>query len=300
MTTRHDVYHLNPSFVPRSIVRDGLFLLILRICRRENVLVFFRGWDTSFSRRIARSGIARHFFLLAYGRAARLLVLGSVFANELLNIGLSPSSMHKLTTTFDGELLRQAVRSRVSSEVRILFMARFVAAKGIYELLEAFRRVSRDNPMLSLTMAGDGEEGTNVRAWCGSHGLEDRVSFPGYVRGALKAQLLVDCDIFALPSYHSEGCPNALLEAMGAGLPAIVCATGGIPDIISDGVHGIVVAPRDPDAIESALRKLIENPALRAEMGARNRLEAWKTFEARAVSARLEAHYRSIAGGTEN
>jgi glycosyltransferase involved in cell wall biosynthesis len=148
-------------------------------------------------------------------------------------------------------------------------------------------------------MAGDGEEASNARAWCDQHGLRNRVSFPGYVEGADKAQLLVDSDIFVLASYHHEGCPNALLEAMGAGLPVIVSPAGGIPDVVRDGVNGIVVAPRDTDALEGALRKLIDNPDLRAEIARKNRAEAWEAFESRAVTVRLESHYRSLHSRTE-
>jgi glycosyltransferase involved in cell wall biosynthesis len=299
MTRHHDVYHLNTSLTPRSVIRDGLFLLILRFCRRRSVLVFFRGWDRGYFHNIASSRICRYLFLYTYGHAMRVLVLASPFSDDLRRLGLAPATIHVLTTMFDGDTLRKAVRSRTDTEIRILFLARFVAAKGMYQLLEAFRRVSRDRPTVRLTMAGDGEEASNARAWCDQHGLRNRVSFPGYVEGADKAQLLVDSDIFVLASYHHEGCPNALLEAMGAGLPVIVSPAGGIPDVVRDGVNGIVVAPRDTDALEGALRKLIDNPDLRAEIARKNRAEAWEAFESRAVTVRLESHYRSLHSRTE-
>lgn len=293
-TRNYNIYHLNTSLLPRSVWRDGLFLLVLRGLRRRNILVFFRGWDTAYFRHITRSRVRVFLFLRTYGRAARVLVLGSRFADNLKQLGFKPDAVHILTTMFDGESLQHAVRSRIDSEVRILFLARFISAKGIYQLLEAFRRISLDNPSVTLTMAGDGEEAANIQEWCDQHELRSRMSFPGYVRGAQKAKLLADSDIFALPTYHSEGCPNALLEAMGTGLPAIVTAVGGISDIVLDGLHGIVVPAQDIDALERALRKLVDNPDLRAAMSRRNRAEAWERYEAGVVTARLEAHYRSL------
>lgn len=298
VTDRHDIYHLNTSVVPRSVWRDGIFLLILRLFRKHNVLVFFRGWDTEYFNHIASSRYGRFLFMQTFGHAARVLVLSSVFANDLRMLGFPPASIHVITTMFDGDTLRHAVRSRKDTDVRILFLARFVSAKGVYQLLEAFRRASLDDSRLTLTLAGDGDEGMNLQEWCNQRGLLDRVSFPGYVRGAQKAQFLVDSDIFVLPSHHSEGCPNALLEAMAAGLPIIVTPVGGIPDIVRDGVHGLVIPPRDTDALESALRKLVADPGLRAAMARMNRAEAWNKFEAGSVTTRLEAHYWSLDSRT--
>jgi glycosyltransferase involved in cell wall biosynthesis len=297
---RHDVYHLNPSLVPRAVFRDALFLLVLRLFRRGPVLVFFRGWDTRFFSRIAASGALLGLFRWVYGYADRLVVLGSSFAESLAEAGFAPETIHTLTTMFDGELFDHAprVRDPEDGEVRILFMARFVAAKGLFELLEAFRRLAREDQRLTLCLAGDGEERARAEAWCRQHGLEDRVKFPGYVGGTDKALALVNADIFALPSRHGEGCPNALLEAMAAGLPVVVTPVGGIPDIVRDGVHGLVVPPDSTEALETALRLLIRDRRLRAKMGHRNREEAWKLYEANAVTARLESHYLSLALGT--
>jgi glycosyltransferase involved in cell wall biosynthesis len=282
------------------VFRDALFLLVLRLFRRGPVLVFFRGWDPRFFSRIAASPVLLAFFRWVYGYADRLLVLGSSFAESLAAAGFAPETIHTLTTMFDGELFDHAprVRDPDDGEVRILFMARFVAAKGLFELLEAFGRLAREDRRLTLCLAGDGEERTRAEAWCREHGLEDRVKFPGYVGGTDKALALVNADIFALPSRHGEGCPNALLEAMAAGLPVVVTPVGGIPDIVRDGVHGLVVAPGSTEALETALRLLIEDRALRDKMGRRNREEAWRLYEANAVTGRLESHYLSLAIGT--
>jgi glycosyltransferase involved in cell wall biosynthesis len=297
---RHDVYHLNPSVVPRSVFRDGLFLLVLRMFRRGPVLVFFRGWDAGFFGRIAASPALLRLFRWVYGYADRLLVLASTFAEDLAAAGFPPETVHSLTTMFDGDLFAHAPRVRPpeDGEIRILFMARFIAAKGLFELLEAFQRLARDDHRLTLLLAGDGEERARAEAWCRDRGLQERVRFPGYVGGTDKALTLVNSDIFALPSRHGEGCPNALLEAMAAGLPVVVTPVGGIPDIVRDGLQGLVIPTGSIDALEAALRRLVEDPALRGKMGRRNREEAWKHFEANAVIARLESHYLSLAIGT--
>jgi glycosyltransferase involved in cell wall biosynthesis len=292
---RHDVYHLNPYLVPRALLRNALFLLVLKLYRRQRVLVFFRSWDPAIFRRITAFPPLLRAFRWMYGHAARILVPGSSYANDLCRIGFDPDTIHTLTAMFDGDLLRRAVRRRHDDLVQILFLGRFTAGTGLFELLEAFRRISLHHPEVVLVLAGDGKERTQVRAWCARHGLEDRVRFPGYVAGAAKAQWLIDSDLFVLHSSPGEECPNALLEAMGAGLPVVVKASDGMPDIVQPGVNGIVVPPSDPDALETALRALIDDPVLRKAMGEKNREQAWRLYEATAVTGRVESHYLSLA-----
>jgi glycosyltransferase involved in cell wall biosynthesis len=294
MTRRHDIYHLNPSLVPRSVLRDGLFLILLRLFRRQRVVVSIHGWDWDFFRRIAESPVQRTFFRLAFGHAEKILVLGSSFASALEPLGLGQAKVTCFTTMFDDGLFKGIARSRADKAIHILFLGRFIPVKGIYELLEAFHRISKERKDLSLVMAGHSDEVPRAKEWCAERGLEDRVIFPGYVSGDEKGRLLLDSDIFVLPSYHGEGCPIALLEAMGAGLAVITTPIGGVPDIIQDGLNGLLIPPKNVDAIEAALRRLIDDPGLRARIARYNREDAVANYEARAVARRLEEHYLDL------
>lgn len=290
---RHDVYHLNPSLVPRAIIRDGLFLLVLRLFRRHQVLVFFRGWDAKFYKQIVRSRSFRFLFRSAYGLATRVLILASGFAENLAALGVQRDRIHTISTMFDGDLFQNVTRKREDDMVVVVFLARFVADKGIYELLDGFRKASLRSSKIALIMAGDGPEAQGARDWCARKNLQRRVRFLGHVEGAEKAQLLTNADIFALPSYR-EGCPNALLEAMSAGLPVIVTPVGGIPDIVHNGVNGLMIGIRDSDAVAEAIKHLADDASLRTEMGERNRAEAWRNYEANTVTRLLESHYYAI------
>jgi glycosyltransferase involved in cell wall biosynthesis len=297
LTARHDLYHLNPSLVPRSVFRDGLFLMLLKLFRRQRVLVSIHGWDWEFFQRMTKSPVQRTFFRFAFGHAERILVLGSSFAAALEPIGFGPGKVTCFTTMFDDGLFKGLARRRADKAIHILFLGRFIPVKGMYELLEAFYRISKERKDLILVMAGHSDEVTRAREWCAKRGLEDRVIFPGYVSGDEKGLLLLNSDIFVLPSYHGEGCPIALLEAMGASLAVITTPVGGVPDIIQDGVNGIFIPPKDVDAIEEALRRLIDDPGLRARIAQHNREDAVANYEARAVARRLEDHYFDLCRG---
>ncbi len=294
ITSRHDIYHINPSMVPRAIIRDGIFLLLLRLFQRRNVLVFIHGWDEQFFQRIRNTPVFHFLFRSTYRNAARILVLASSFARNLELLGLESRHIEVTTTMFDGDALQRASRKREDKQVRILFLSRFVVEKGIFELLSAFKTICQTHTDAMLVMAGDGPEYGRTRHWCNTHKLAERVTFPGYIGGREKTQILLDSDIFVLPSYHGEGCPIALLEAMGAALPVVVTPIGGIPDIVRDGENGFVLQTPDKESIRKALVRLLDDSQLRSSMGEHNRLQSWKNYEAKVVSSSMQTHYLAI------
>lgn len=98
-------------------------------------------------------------------------------------------------------------------------------------------------------------------------GVKDQVIFTGAVNDREKVlQLYADADIFVLPSI-SEGSPKVIPEAMAKGLPIIATRVGGLPELIEDGVNGILIEPRDPVGLANAIERLATNPMLRQSMG---------------------------------
>ncbi|MHB1516458.1 MAG: glycosyltransferase family 4 protein, partial [Acidiferrobacteraceae bacterium] len=79
------------------------------------------------------------------------------------------------------------------------------------------------------------------------------VMFLGKVFGEAKNRLWLDSDVFVFPTYNPEGLPYALLEAMAAGCVPVICPVAAIPDVMQDGVHGLFVPPKDPEALARAL-----------------------------------------------
>ncbi|MFP4054403.1 MAG: glycosyltransferase family 4 protein, partial [Phycisphaerae bacterium] len=165
-----------------------------------------------------------------------------------------------ITTMFDGEMMTAVSRAQ-SKRRSILFMSRFIREKGVYELLEAFHRIYERFPDVDLIMAGDGPELSGARDWVRDRGLRQRVIFPGYVRGRDKAQLLANGDLFVLPTLHGEGCPNCLLEAMGAGMPVITSTVGGIPEVVSDPENGMLLPRPYASSLANALEEYLADRA---------------------------------------
>jgi glycosyltransferase involved in cell wall biosynthesis len=109
--------------------------------------------------------------------------------------------------------------------------------------------------------------------------------------------LLRGCAIFAFPSEIDQA-PNAVLEAMAAGLPVVAVATAAVPEMVRHGETGFVVASGDDDALRDALELLIDDPALRASMGARGRAWMLERYDAaRATDALVDILHEAVALG---
>ena len=102
--------------------------------------------------------------------------------------------------------------------------------------------------------------------------------------------LLTKFNIFCLPSAF-EGTPNAILEAMAAGLPVVATHVGGIPDVVKQGVNGLLVEPGNERELASALWNLLQNPEIACKMGASGQHRAEQEFAPQVIVSRLEAYY---------
>jgi sugar transferase (PEP-CTERM/EpsH1 system associated) len=166
-------------------------------------------------------------------------------------------------------------------------VARLDPVKRLDVLLQAMQSLSD----VYAVVVGDGPERAQLEAMSERSGLAGRVHFAGQqdeVRTWLAA-----LDVFVLSS-DWEGMPNAVLEAMAAGLPVVATAIGGMPQLVVDGVTGLLVPPRDPDALARAITRLLREPDLRHQMGQAGRERVKKRFTVERMVSKTEALYREL------
>lgn len=181
------------------------------------------------------------------------------------------------------------------SPLRLLYLGRLAAGKGLRELLHALARLQQAEPVVArLAVAGSGPELDSLAALARDLGLAAAVRFCGVVRGESKSQLLGESDVFVLPS-EAEGMPCALIEAMAAGLPVVATRVGAIPDLVADGVHGVLVPARDPAALADALRLLAGDRARLARMGEAARARAREVCSIERIAGRFGEIYGELA-----
>jgi glycosyltransferase involved in cell wall biosynthesis len=178
--------------------------------------------------------------------------------------------------------------------VVLVTVANLHAVKGHEELLQAVARLRDRHPDLHLLLPGrDRGMLPRLRAIIGELALDGQVSVLGERNDI--PRLLAAADIFVHPS-REEGFSNAILEGMSAGKPVVATAVGGNPEAVRDGVDGLLVPPRDPDALAAAIDRLASDRALRERMGESGRQRIATEFSMARMIERFAAWYESLSG----
>jgi glycosyltransferase involved in cell wall biosynthesis len=137
---------------------------------------------------------------------------------------------------------------------QILFLGAFIKRKGIYDLINALKKVNTD---FHLHLCGAGEN-EDVQSLIDELGLNDSITNHGWVNAEQKTQLLSECSVFILPSYN-EGLPMVIIEAMACEIPIISTPVGGIPEVIIENSTGYLVEPGDVNAMAEKLEYVLGN-----------------------------------------
>ena len=157
-----------------------------------------------------------------------------------------------------------------SKGIHIIYVGWLETYKGVYDLVEAislFREPLKD---CRVHICGEGNESQGLRQGVADAGLSHLFEFHGWLNFPEKLEQLGKADVFVLPS-HREGLPNALLEAMAAGLPVIATRVGGVPEVLDEDGVGILLDPHDSTALGEALAELVSKADLRVSLGKRAR-----------------------------
>ena len=179
-----------------------------------------------------------------------------------------------------------------SKAFTVLFLGALIERKGISDLLHAFKSLQKVSPEARLLLAGTGDD-QRLQALVEMLGLRGSVEFLGWVDDERKSLLLAEADCLVLPSYH-EGMPMAILEAMAAGLPVITTRVGGIPEVITHGVDGLLIAPGDRKALLLELLRLQRDPDLRILIGRAARALIRQHFTKTQILPMIERLYLEV------
>lgn len=171
-------------------------------------------------------------------------------------------------------------------------IGRLSEEKGHADFIEALGLVAGRGHRVSAVLAGDGPERPRLEARIAALGLGDSVFLPGYLDRPQR--VLEETDLMVLPS-HTEGLPNAALEALAMDVPVLATRVGGTPEVIDDGLTGRLVPPRDPAAMAAAIEDFLANRDTWAAMARRGHAAIGDRFDFRARTRTIEALYAEAA-----
>ncbi len=176
--------------------------------------------------------------------------------------------------------------------INLLFVGRLEKRKGLKYLLGAFSKLKWDWPNLRLLVVGPGKPDADSYRIMSERNLQD-VVFVGNVSAEEKARYFSSADIFCAPATGRESFGIVLLEAMAAGKPVVATSIEGYASVITDGVEGLLVKPKDDEALAASIALLLKDPALCSRLGENGRQRA-QEFSWDRVAGRVMGYYRTF------
>ena len=239
----------------------------------------------------ALEGLLWELLKAAHNKAQLNLCTSSAMVKELIAHGIERVDLWQRgvdTEMFQPHLASAQMRSRLTEgnpeDPLLLYVGRVSAEKQIDEIKPVLAAI----PQARLAIVGDGPYREALEA----HFAGTKTNFVGYLQGLELAAAFASADAFIFPS-RTETLGLVLLEAMAAGCPVVAARSGGIPDIVTDGVNGYLFEPDDPNGAIDATKSLLSATQVREELriNARNEAEQWGWT---AATHQLRDYYRHV------
>jgi glycosyltransferase involved in cell wall biosynthesis len=282
---RYDIVHSHSSHA-HSIA----FLSTLALPARPRLVV---------SRRVAFPPATNFVSRMKYDRGADLYLAISAGVRDVLaaagvvqrKIEIVPSGidLEKFSTAGDRAAVRRELGLPDGAPV-IGTIGALVPNKAQADLIRAAHLLVKRFPNIHLLIVGEGQLRESLQSLARDLNLGERIIFTGFREDSLA--LLSLCDCFVIPSML-EGLCTSIMDAQVLGIPVVASGTGGIPDLIDDGVSGLLVAPRQPDRLAAAIERMLAEPDLRSRCIIRGKAKA-AAYDYRNMVKRTAAAYRRV------
>ena len=239
----------------------------------------------------------RAYWLLekgARGPTAALIAVSEEEVREALRLGYAPERVHLIPNGV-AACEEGCVTVRAAGRLHVGFFGRLTRQKGPDVLIEAASDVILHVPHVTFMIYGDGELAEVLRGQVEALQLTANVQFRGACGQGEAVARMRESDVVVVPS-RWEGCPYVVLEAFQAGVPVVASSVGGVPDLIRDGVNGVLVAGGSAEALCDGLLTVLRDPDRRQRLAEQGRaMVAAHTRES--MAAAVAAVYRSVASG---
>jgi len=289
------VRSLDIDIVHAHEVKSDVITWLAALLRRVPIVTTLHGWIGNTPRQRAfialDKRIVRRFDLvLAVSARIRQDLLDAGVPAGRIRLVHNAIVMDRYQRTGQRGVLAALVGRDVPGPV-LACVGRLSAEKGHADFVEALALVAQHGHRVSAVLVGDGPERPRLEARIAALGLQDSVFLPGYLDRPQR--VLEETDLMVLPS-HTEGLPNAALEALAMDVPVLATRVGGTPEVIADGVTGRLVPPHDPAAMAAAIEDFLAHRQAWAAMALRGHAAIGEQFDFRARTRRVEDLYTEV------
>ena len=281
----YDIVHLHIS-ARGSYKRKSI---MARMAYRAGKHVILHDHDGEFAKAFEEGGDDyRRDVRETFGVADRVVVLSEEWRDYFADNVCDPN---KITVVHNGVAVPAKPCSPCSHQ-DVLFLGRLDARKSPDVLLRASKDVLGACPGMRIVLGGDGDI-DRYKALAKELGIADRCDFLGWVAGEDKERLFDQAGIYCLPS-KNEAMPMSVMEAMARGVPVISTRVGGVPQLIDDGVDGLLMDVDDVEGLSDLLLRLAGSSELRGEIGLAGRRRIESKFNIRAAIDGLVGIYQEL------
>ena len=246
-------------------------------------------YDVALNHLAEKLGSARFAVAISDFGRSQLMAIGSEDRwsdMHVVHCGIDPASF-----VLEGDL------SPPVGDPHIVCVGRLVHIKGQSLLLQALCELGRRGLLARATLVGDGPRRAELEALATQLGVSERVTFAGSVGQDAIWAIYRSAEVFCLPSM-AEGLPVVLMEAMALEVPVVSTRIMGIPELVEDGVTGLLVAPGRVGPLADALERLLRDPELRARIGSAGRQKVLSDFDVNESARQLSTIFHSKIGPT--
>ena len=247
----HDLYSTLMAVPAAKMARVPVILS----CRRD---LSHWWWYTTRRRRILRNIQNRSTYIIANSDAVReFLVTKDGFDPKLIRVVPNGVEYERFANT-PRDKQKSFPKMSLDTKLLAVIANMHFESKGHADLIHAAADIIKNFPNTKFVLIGDGVERPKLEDMAVRMGLGDAIVFLGSRKDV--PELLASSDLFVLPSW-AEGLPNSVLEAMASGLPIVATHVGGIPELIEHEVTGLLVPPKNHEALGAAIKRLLGDEA---------------------------------------
>ena len=284
-----DIIYLNTGLDFKTVVRDATTIFILRrASKKRKIVLKIHGSQNGIL--FSKTNLLKRY---VFRKTDLFLVLSAEERESYMKIGVQPNRVQVTANAIDKSLympdpgFKKKTGIAASTSV-LLFVGRFMHEKGILDLVEACRILKAASADFVLYCLGNGPLVPEVEKLIDSYGLKDNIKLMGHIPENDTRYYYSNCDMLILPTYHSEGFPMAVFQAVGAGKPVITTQIRAAADYMKAYENCLWVEKQNPQQLSKQIATIMNDKQLQATMREHNLALAEKFTDAKIVDNVLE------------